>query len=181
MAVKLLSSSSGSVTLDVPVTASNFALTLPAANGTVITTSNPQSGSVLQVVQTTYSTETDSTTTSYVDTGITATITPKFASSKIMIFITGQAYKGNGNASNSLSLKVQKNGSNLYFFGDLFLYTATATELSGIFSSTYLDSPATTSATTYKVQFKNSFVSASLVRVQFQSMPSVITLMEIAA
>ena len=41
MAVKLLSSSGGSVTLDVGVTASNFALTVPSANGTMLTTSSP--------------------------------------------------------------------------------------------------------------------------------------------
>ena len=40
MAVKLLSSSGGSVTLDVPVTASNFALTLPAASGTAMVSGN---------------------------------------------------------------------------------------------------------------------------------------------
>jgi hypothetical protein len=136
-------------------------------------------GTVIQVVQATYSTQTSNSTTTYADSGLSGTITPKFSTSKILINITGQAYKGNGNASNSLSLNIQKNGSTLLAFADLLLYTATATEGSGMFVTNYLDSPATTSALTYKMQFKNSFVNASNATVQFQNMPSIITLTEI--
>lgn len=52
MPVKLNSSGGGSVTLDVPVTASNFTLTLPALNGTVDVNSGFPSGTALLFVQT---------------------------------------------------------------------------------------------------------------------------------
>ena len=40
MAIKLQSSSGGSVTLDVPVTASNYSLTIPAKTGTAMVSGN---------------------------------------------------------------------------------------------------------------------------------------------
>jgi hypothetical protein len=160
-----------------------MSLILDGSNGLTFPNSTTQAsaGIVLQVVQVRYSTQTNNNTTTYVDSGLTATITPKFATSKILISVTGAMYKGNANVSNSLSLKIQKNASDLFTFGDLQLYTATATENAGMFATNYLDSPATTSATTYKLQFKNSFVNASTATVQFNDMPSTITLMEIAA
>jgi hypothetical protein len=50
----------------------------------------------------------------------------------------------------------------------------------GSCSTAYLDSPNTTSATTYKTQFKND-VAAAAVGVQTGSATSTITLMEIGA
>jgi hypothetical protein len=159
------------------------AQTVSASNITTGTLPKAQlpTGSVLQVVNASYALEVNNSTTTYADSNLTATITPTSASSKILVIVTGQAYKSNGNASNSLSLKIQRNNSDIVTFADLLLYTATANEGSGQFTLNYLDSPSSTSALTYKMQFKNSFVSASLVRVQFGNMPSIITLMEVAA
>ena len=42
-------------------------------------------GHVIQVVSNTYATETASGSSSYTDTGLAATITPKFATSKILV------------------------------------------------------------------------------------------------
>jgi hypothetical protein len=153
---------------------------ISAVQDITVTSGDLPAGSVLQVVQATYSTQTTNNTTTYTDSGLTATITPKFSTSKILVTITGLGYKGNANVSNSMSLKIQKNNSDLLTFADLLLYTATATENSGVYAINYLDSPATVSATTYKMQFKNSFVNASTVTVQFNNMPSTITLTEIA-
>jgi hypothetical protein len=153
---------------------------LTSAGASAPTWATPSSGAVIQLVQATYSTQTSNSTTTYADSGLTGTITPTKSTSKVLVTIAGLGYKGNANVSNSISLKVQKNGSDLITFTDLLLYTATATENSGMFVFNYLDSPATTSATTYKLQFKNSFVNASNATVQFNNMPSTITLTEIA-
>jgi hypothetical protein len=60
-------------------------------------------------------------------------------------------------------------------------YTATATNSYFSTGFEFLDSPATTSATTYKTQFANN-VSAAFVGVQPENFGrSTITLMEIAA
>ena len=49
-------------------------------------------GKVLQVVNATYSTDTSTTSTSYVDTGLTATITPLFSTSKVLVLISQKIF-----------------------------------------------------------------------------------------
>ena len=140
-------------------------------------------GSVLQVVQATTTTQTTSSSTSYADaTGFTATITPKFATSKVLVMVGANGcFKNTGNASSALAFKLLKNGS------DLLAWTSyvAVTNLSGqnyVGSNVlnYLDSPATTSATTYKIQLAN-LVAASFVAINQNNDTSTITLMEIAA
>ena len=86
--IKLNSASGGgSFSLQAPSSSSNNrVITLPdAADGTLITTTNPKSGSIIQVVQGTTSTEKTFTTASFVASNLSATITPTLASSKILI------------------------------------------------------------------------------------------------
>ena len=84
--ITLTGATSGSTTL-APTDGANATLTLPTGTGTVVTTANPISGSVIQVVQGTYSTETSYSTSTLTDSGLTATITPKFATSKILVMV----------------------------------------------------------------------------------------------
>ena len=155
------------------------ALNAADLTGTLPSTQLP-AGSVLQVVSGTFSANASTSGTSFVDSGCTATITPKFSTSKILVQVTGMTYKSNGNVTDSPTIDVAKNGTQLFIVMDLGLYTATATENSGNFAGSYYDSPATTSALTYKVRFKNA-VSAASVVIQFNNCPTVITLTEIAA
>ena len=73
-------------------------LTVPASTGTLLSTANPQSGGVIQVVQGTTTTNTSTSSTSFVSTNLTASITPKFSTSKIVAIISGAMYE---NASNN--------------------------------------------------------------------------------
>lgn len=139
-------------------------------------------GTVLQVVNSAYSTSTGTTSTSLSDTGLTATITPKFATSKILVLVEQNGvYKTTGAAQGG-ELYLLRNGSSLIkmagrFAGD----SGTSFDLSiGGVSASYLDSPATTSAVTYKTQFLTNN-SGAAVYVQVYSSTSTITLMEIAA
>lgn len=182
---------SGAITIAAPAVAGTNTLTLPANTGTIITTaSSGQSipslalpvGTVLQVVSSIYSTQTTNSTNVYADTGLTATITPKSATSKILILIThAQCYKSSDNSSNDLALNLCKNGSQIIEFVFYLGYTGTAT--AGYFCSAfnYVDSPATTSATTYKTQFLNHDNNGASVRTQAGGSPSTMVLMEIAA
>ncbi len=77
-------SGTGTLTIAAPNTNSNFTLTLPTNTGTLLSTKS--AGTVLQVVNATYSTQLSTTSTSYVDTGLSASITPTSATSKILIF-----------------------------------------------------------------------------------------------
>lgn len=138
-------------------------------------------GSVLQVVQATTSTEVTNSTAGYIDTNLTASITPKFATSKILVLVSQSTYKSPGNASNAISIKLLRGATDLGVVIYLQGYTASTSHLYSIASSQYLDSPSTTSTITYKTMFAN-LVAFSLVSVQPDSAgPSRITLMEIAA
>lgn len=160
-----------------------MSLVLSGDNGVTFPNSTVQAsaGKVLQVVNATYSTPVTNSTSTYADTGLTATITPKFATSKILILISHPSNrKDNTNTQNGINFKIQKNNADLIVFGFTIGYTATALNNYPSVSYNYLDSPATTSAVTYKTQFANYSNSASVV-VQNGSTTSTITLMEIAA
>jgi hypothetical protein len=155
-----------------------------SANATLVTSGTLPAavlpaGSVLQVVQGTYATSVTNSTNVYADTGLTATITPTSASSKILVLVN-QA--GVNKANNTyIALYLYRGASSLTQFEGEGGYTnTTATNSIGSCSICYLDSPATTSATTYTTYFK-SVANAASVAVQGSSATSTITLMEIAA
>jgi len=59
-------------------------------------------GSVLQVVNATYATSTSNNTGTYADTGLTASITPTSASSKILVLANQNGVYADGNAQAEL-------------------------------------------------------------------------------
>lgn len=163
-----------------------MALTLDGTTGVslvqdgVITDANLPAGSVLQVVQASTQTVVSNSTTSLVDTGLTATITPTSASSKILVLVTQPGFKSAGNSANGIDMKLFRGAADLgrVVYATGFTNSALALYFSCAFE--FLDSPATTSATTYKTQFANN-TSAAAVSVQPDSQgKSTITLMEIA-
>jgi hypothetical protein len=136
---------------------------------------------VLQVVVGTTSTVATNTTTTFANTGLTATITPQATSSKILVIVNhNQCRKSPGNTQNAININLNRNGTGLVVIADALGYTNSALDLIFTMSATYLDSPNTTSATTYATVFRN-FTPASNVEVQVQSVASTITLMEISA
>jgi hypothetical protein len=139
-------------------------------------------GAVLQVVNATYSTQVSTSSTSLTDTGLSATITPKFSTSKILVIATNAGLYKNA-VDTSANYFLIRASTNLIQFGRYVAGTGTAsTNLVPSVSISYLDSPATTSAITYKTQFTCDS-GAGIVYVQFGSgtfPASTITLMEIA-
>jgi hypothetical protein len=140
-------------------------------------------GKVLQVVNATYATEVINTTNTYADTGLTATITCSSTCSKVLVIVTQNGIgKSAGNASNAVDLRLSLPGGSTIQFGYAIGYDGVAIErffATGGF--TYLDSPASVAAITYKTQFKN-FTNASSVTVQNDNLAtSSIILMEIGA
>lgn len=154
-------------------------------NGVTFPNSTVQAsaGSVLQVVNATYSTPTSTTSTSFVDTGLSATITPKFSTSKILVIVEqGGVGKAATAAGSGVGLNILRGATSILEFASYNAYTNTVvTNYIGSVSANYLDSPATTSATTYKTQFKQSESAPNTVLVQNNNSVSTITLMEIAA
>ena len=145
--------------------------------------STPASGGkVLQVVTASYSTLTSTTSTSSVDTGITATITPSAASSKVLIFYSFNLMRQNStDADSACYFSLVRTATTIG--GELTIENyqqANNSQLIAPVTYHYLDSPSTTSATTYKVQFRSNS-SLITTTVQVSSRPSQITLMEIGA
>jgi len=148
--------------------------TLPAAN--------LPAGSVLQVVNGTTTTSVSTTNSTFIDTGLTATITPKFSTSKILVLVSQNGLgKTSGSTANDMTIRLLRGATVIATPSVYTLNTGTTIVLYGYASSIcYLDSPATTSATTYKTQFNNSNGSTAVI-VQRTDDMSTITLLEIAA
>ena len=139
------------------------------------------SGKVLQVVMGTTTTTVSNSTTTFADTGLTATITPTSASSKVLVLVTHpDVFKDSGNTESSLSMRLMRGATELYFFEGELGWTQSSMRLSLATATNYLDSPATTSATTYKTQFRN-IVAAASVKVQYVNGTATMILMEIGA
>ena len=140
------------------------------------------SGSVLQVVYGSTSTPVSNATGTYADTGLTATITPKSNTSKILVMVcVNGGDKSSANVANALQVQVVRGATSLGEITRSAGYTGTSLNLrTATISAQILDSPATTSATTYKAQFRNNSGTAA-VDVQINSELSTIVLMEISA
>jgi hypothetical protein len=207
MSIVLVGSTSGSCTLQEQAVAGTTVLTLPTTSGTILTTgSSGQSipkaalptGSVLQVVSTTKTdtfTMTGQTMTTI--TGLTAAITPTSATSKILIMVTiGGFAQGSGqgrfilqrSSADITGALGTTAGSRLSDTFTISGPTSGAPQIVG--GITYLDSPATTSSTTYSVTVSSND-SGQLIYINrsnadtdnsgHQRNISTITVMEIAA
>jgi hypothetical protein len=106
-------------------------------------------GSVLQVVQGTLTTPVSTTANNtWVTTGLLASITPTSSSSKILATISGYCYTQNANTQAVFTLYRGATNLSPTIYGFTVVYSASGNVQAGITFS-YLDSPATTSATTY--------------------------------
>jgi hypothetical protein len=143
-------------------------------------------GSVIQVVQTNNGTEQYTTSGTQVATSIAATITPLYATSKILV-IASVAYYLDGNSATQGAFQVYRNNTTLLFqFNDAVQLNTGATITRFAMPqacATYYDSPATTSATTYTVYIWRRGGTGTVGVNSYGSSPqpaSGFTLMEIA-
>ena len=119
-------------------------------------------GAIRQVVSATYGTSTSTTSSSFVDLGLSATITPTSSSSKILAIACLSCIYKNGTNS-SVGVNIVRTSTEIVKFSENTLSYTGGTGASGVSATmTYLDSPATTSATTYKIQFKKDRKSTRL-------------------
>ena len=135
------------------------------ANGTLRTTTT--SGAVLQVVTAEHSATTSTTGTAYVDTGLTADITPASSSNKIMVIVsqTWHIERSNDQARGGIRLvrestvieegPNQGDGSAGGGFGVSTANGPSAIQTAGRYNLTMVDSPSTTSEITYHTEMAN--------------------------
>ena len=135
-------------------------------------------GKVLQVVNFTTTTTGGATTTTFVDTALTASITPSSATSKVLVFANIDIQKDNVNGS--AGTRLVRGATVIATMTTQAGFTNNA-DFNNIGTSgiTYLDAPATTSATTYKVQVNAG--TGNSIGINSGGGRSSITLMEIGA
>ena len=133
-------------------------------------------GCVLQVVNATTTTATSTTSASFVATLLTASITPRSASNKILVQVTGPIDSAATNSQANGT--IYRGGTILSGAGGFTNVFSNAGRLIGSLAMTYLDSPATTSSTTYTV-YINCSNGSTIIFPQGTNTAS-ITLMEIA-
>lgn len=192
MSLVLPGATSGSIIIDAPAVAGTNTLTLPASTGTLalagasITKAQLPTGTILQVVSASTGTgASSSTTNSWFDTNLSASITPTSATSKILVIVNQQIDINASGADGQANVQVLRNSTaitgNGYNWDQLrmSLNSISGGFLSWSYPVNYLDSPATTSSITYKVQA--SLRTAGILTAQKAANPSYITLLEVAA
>jgi hypothetical protein len=199
MSIVLVGSTSGSVTLQEPAIAGTTVLDLPATSGNVVVDTATQTltnksivasqltgtiaaarlptGSVLQVISSTDSTERNTTSTSFgtASNTLSVTITPTSATSKIFIICNTGVFKA---TAGSGYLTIYRGATNLGGSGGMAQFQQ------AIYSSScisFLDSPATTSATTYQLYFKSNDSNPAYIGANNGGGTGSLTVFEIAA
>jgi len=169
-------------------TSGNPAVVATGSSGQVLTSAGADAvptmatlsaGKVLQVVSAQYRTEVHTTSTSFVDSGLSASITPSSTSNKILVRYAMPQYN---------------NTASRYVYSTLFRGTVSGTNLApgsegmgvsrisnesvvATVGGEFLDSPSTTSSQTYTVGFK---CNAGQATAQINGTNSSLVLMEIA-
>lgn len=133
---------------------------------------------VVQIVAAETTSQVQISTSTLTDTTLTATITPKSSSNNILVFVSQNGVLKDTN-NTSCTVKLLRGATDIETLVIYGGYTNSATTIGGLsISGTYLDSPATTSATTYKTQFRSE-ANLSSVIVQHGGATSSIVLMEV--
>ena len=146
------------------------------------------SSKVLQVVSTTKTDTFSTASATFVDvTGLSVTITPTSTSSQILVFVSSNY--GTGGTSVFGIFNLVRGSTNISQPSTTPTYNATTISYASVsdvmnnWSMLFLDSPATTSATTYKIQGRASSGTVYVNRrnTADSAQTSTITVMEIAA
>ena len=160
---------------------------IAARTGTAITLESGHKimmpGSVIQTVYNSIISAENTTSTSFVNTSLTATITPTSSSSKILVIVNAAMY-ANGVGTHAIASVFRGDvsgtdlGNGTYGIGSAYTGSGGAA-IKAYVCCSILDSPSTTSATTYTVAIKKSGASYAS-NISVNSERSTIVLQEIA-
>jgi len=134
-------------------------------------------GHVLQVVQGSFTGVSSTTSTSMVSTSLNASITPTSSSSKILVLVAGTTASNTLNAASLVT--IYRGATNLASNNQFAFHGNPVSGLNNweSLSMTYLDTPSTTSSTTYTVYLQSTSGTAYFGT---GSNTNTITLLEIA-
>jgi hypothetical protein len=130
----------------------------------------------LQVLQTTSTSSGSTTSTTFADvTGLSQTITPSASTSKVLVTVSipdsGRDSSGTGGVG--IKFNLLRGATTIVQMSNSHCYNGPGNQINANFAYSYLDSPATTSATTYKVQFASR---TSGTTVYYNNQPETMTI-----
>ena len=166
--------------------AANTITSTQIASGSKMAIGNMPTGSVLQVIQATTATGVTNTSTStWANTTLSASITPSYSNSKIFVLIMQEVQVWNSSPYATGMWRLLRGGTTIYTpsstdNGNIFAYDYGGSGIN-VYRPTpimWLDSPSTTSSTTYYTQIKVGTNGGVLIGTNSNS-PGSITLMEI--
>ena len=166
------------------VTAEKLATTLDLT-GKTVTMPSGTGGKILQITQGTQSTQMSTTLQTYQDTNLSASITPSASNSKILVLISAPTAVSRASNAAQFSVRLVRDSTPIWETGQTYTFGvyasgATTTSLRWVFSLMHLDSPGTTSSTTYKTQLV-TYNSSTTAYSQYSNSPSYMYLVEVAA
>lgn len=183
-------SGTGVLTIAAPNTNTDRSITIPDKAGAIAV----GAGTIVQVVTGTTNTQAQTTSSTYIDSGLTASITPTSSSNKVLVMISQHCVWGRSVSGQGGGVQLLRGSTVIWRpavdnTGPFIDYLSDVRDHYFFFNLTYLDSPATTSSTTYKTQGRPHQTSNS-GSFTMQPAPgsgsddpttSIITLMEVVA
>lgn len=155
-------------------------ITIDSTNGITFPNSTLQAsaGVVLQAVGATNTSSFATSSGTFVTTGFSASITPRFSTSKVLVQFSVFNMVQGGNMAAAVT--VYRGGTALDSVGFAQVYAATGSSITtGAGSGVYLDSPATTNSTTYTLYFRNQNNNGTVTLNSSSGMMSIV-LLEVA-
>ena len=182
-------SGGGTFELKAPSSGSNArVLSVPdTADGTILTTTNPKAGNIIQVVSASTTSTVSNTTETFADTGLTATISISSGSKVLVLCVQHlDVQRGSSSVPCTGAVKLLRGSTDIFAPGNTkHIGIEGPTGVQKILflplSLSFLDTGASTGSNTYKLQGRVASASDSArIRFQDDNNKSVMTLLEVA-